>query len=130
MRIGGFDQTVPNRTSSGTSSGATTVTLSMPLSAAFAAQSARARSLTSIAHTLAPGARRASVRAMAPEPQPRSSTSPTGAGGGADRRSSAVPASRRPWLNTPRSVRTVKLVSGNSTVTVASADGAPAVSSK
>ncbi len=67
---------------------------------------------------------------MAPEPQPRSSASPSAEGGGAERRSSAVPASRRPWLKTPRSVRTVKVVSGNSTVTLASADGAPAVSSK
>ena len=53
MRTGGFDQMPAKATSSGTSSGAATRTLPSPLAAAFAAHSARARALTSIAHTVA-----------------------------------------------------------------------------
>ena len=57
MRIGGFDQMTSKRTSAGTSSGAATRMFARPLAAALAADSARARSLTSTAHTVGAGAR-------------------------------------------------------------------------
>ncbi len=51
--------------------------LTIPLRAAFDSVNASARALTSIAHTVAAGARSASVSAIAPAPHPRSSSVPT-----------------------------------------------------
>ena len=67
---------------------------------------------------------------MAPAPHPRSSRSPAAAGAGAWRSSSAVPASSRPWANTPRSVRNANEVSGSVIVTSSAADGTAGDSSK
>ncbi len=72
MRIGGFDQIVANVTSGGTSSGEVTRMLWSALRSALRAHSSRARALTSIAHTVAPGDRLAIVSAIGPAPQPRS----------------------------------------------------------
>ena len=66
MRIAGLLHSVAKLMSAGTSSGAQTRTLRSPLRAAFDAHSARARSFTSTAHTVASGARDASVSAIAP----------------------------------------------------------------
>jgi hypothetical protein len=65
-RTGGLDQIAANRTSAGTSSGRTARTLARPADAALASVSATARSFTSTAHTVAPGARVARVRAIGP----------------------------------------------------------------
>src|SRR2546430_2064524 len=64
------------RTSAGTTPGRHTETFEASATAAFARVSTRARSLTSIAPTLAFGACRARTMATGPEPQPRSSSAP------------------------------------------------------
>ena len=66
MRMGGFDQIAANRASAATSAGATTRTLVRPAASALRAQSSRARSFTSTAHTVAPGERVAMVSASGP----------------------------------------------------------------
>ena len=91
MRIGGFDQMTSKRTSAGTSSGAATTTLASPLAAAFAAHSARARSLTSTAHTVGAGGaagerQRDRPGAAAEVEQRRPSAAAAGAGAQQERR--------------------------------------------
>jgi hypothetical protein len=71
MRTGGLDQIPASRAGTPTESGATESgvtqrTLVSPALAAFAAHSASARSLTSTAQTVAPGARAASTHAIGP----------------------------------------------------------------
>ena len=59
-----------NETSAGTSSGAQTWTLVSPFRSAFRRVRSRARSLVSMAHTVASGARLARASAIAPDPPP------------------------------------------------------------
>ena len=71
MRIGGFDQIVSNRTSARHVVGRTHPDVRDPVALRRSpAHSSRARSLTSIAHTVASGERRAIVSAIGPAPQP------------------------------------------------------------
>jgi hypothetical protein len=130
IRIGGFDQIARNRRSGSTSSGATTRTFASAFDAALRSHSARARAFTSTAHTVAPGARLASVRATAPAPQPRSRRSPVLGTATALRSRMPVPVSSRPWLNTPRSVRSRNDTSGSTTSTSRSSDARSGSSSK
>jgi hypothetical protein len=101
-----------------------------PLRAALASVSSSARAFTSTAQTRACGDRNASVSAIAPLPQPRSSSSPAADGGGASRSSRDVPVSRCPWLNTPRSVAIVNATSGSATSTIVTSDATSGRSSK
>ena len=85
------------RTSTGTSSGATACTRSAtPIVAELVAVRARALALTSMAHTVAAGARWALTHAIGPHPQPRSSTVVSWAESeGASLRRNLVPGARR-----------------------------------
>lgn len=103
IRMGGFDQISLNRCSFGTNSGAVTV-MSRSSRRAFSDVRTRARSFTSNAQTFADGDRSASASAIAPDPQPRSQREPVEAGAIPHRKSSEVPVSRWPWLNTPASL--------------------------
>jgi hypothetical protein len=64
--MGGLDQIPANRAGIEGSPGVTQRTLASPAVAAFRAHSSRARSLTSTAHTAAPGERAASTQAIGP----------------------------------------------------------------
>ncbi len=66
MRTGGFDQISSKATSSGTSSGAQARTFVMRFAAALRAHRSTARRFVSTAHTVAVGARDASVKAIGP----------------------------------------------------------------
>lgn len=109
--------------STGTSSGATGRMLVSRLRRALAAVRESARSLTSSAHTVAPGDRDARAQAMGPYPQPRSSSSPSRGGSGTALRSSMVPGSTALAENTPRSALSVKRRSGNASSTSCGCDG-------
>ena len=119
IRIGGFDHMPAKGSSAGTWSGSHTTTLSIPFARAFAMHNERARSLTSIAYTVARGARRASARAIGPYPQPRSrrAPSPERSGVGPSRSRYFVPGSTADPANTPRSVANVSVTSGSVRVT-------------
>ncbi len=121
--MGGFDQIASKRTVGGTRSGDVARTFVRPSSAAFDRHRSTARSLTSTAQTVAPGERRASVSAIGPAPQPRSSRLPVAGGGGAFSSSSFVPASTAPWLNVPRSVVKRMVASASASVTCRGALG-------
>ena len=66
MRTGGLDQIAMNRSGSEVSPGIRQRTLARPAVRAFRAHSSRARSLTSTAHTAAPGDLAASTQATGP----------------------------------------------------------------
>jgi hypothetical protein len=66
MRTGGLDQIAVNLAGSDASPGGRQRTLPGPAVAAFRAHSSRARSLTSTAHTAAPGDLAASTQATGP----------------------------------------------------------------
>ena len=78
----------------------------------LAAVRSRARSFTSTAHTVAPGDRFAGRARPRPSHTPGRGTCRAVVIAGASRSSSAVPVSRWPWLNTPRSVSIVNATSG------------------
>ncbi len=105
-RIGGFDQTRSNRTSSGMPSAVVACTPSSPSAAALRRVRSSARSLTSRAQTVAAGERSARVRAMGPQPQPRSRKVPVVGGAGASSSSTAVPLSRPPGEKMPGATST------------------------
>ena len=103
-RIGGFDQIAPNRRSAGTSPGSAALMFVMPCRAALRRTRSRARSFTSTAHTVASGDCKARLRAIGPQPAPRSSSCPIGGGGGTESSRMRVPSSRCSGLKTPPAV--------------------------
>jgi len=83
------------------------ITFDIPLRCAFAAVSFCARSLMSMAYTVASGEYAASESAIGPAPHPRSRNVPTIGGRAADSSNTMVPWSIPLRENTPRSVPTV-----------------------
>ena len=72
-----------------------------PFACALAWVRSSARSLTSTAHTFASGDSNANVRAIGPQPQPKSRKSPVSGGSGACFSNTDVPRSTREPENTP-----------------------------
>jgi hypothetical protein len=116
-RMGGLDQMASNDRSSGTSSGRHACTGSRPSEDAVVRSRSRARSLTSTPQTCDSGERSARVRAIGPQPQPRSSRVPLAGGAGASRSRTAVPLSTPSGLKMPAAVFTVTRRPASSTVT-------------
>src|SRR6185312_8181913 len=125
IRIGGLDQMVSNCSDGSTSSGRQAWTLSRPRDAALSLVKAMLRSLTSTAHTVAPGDFRPMVRAIGPHPQPMSSRLPAGAGGGTSAKSTAVPLSTPSGLKMPPAVCSCRGRPSNSTSRVRRTSGLP-----